>query len=808
MFLSSPGDVKDERNIVIEAIRELNNVFRESLGVEIVVCAWEDVPGGFNVSGAQGVLDESFLPENCDIVVGLLWARMGTPLGGYSSGTEYELKRAINKWKKEGYPRVMVYFSKRDLPFNVDRTQLALVDVLRKELESLGLIHKYTSSEEFRNRWTTHLTQFIQANFSPISPPDVLELKSYPIQAGVVERRTLLEDIMHKNLSTPMLLVEGISGSGKSTLVRSYLHSALHSYSKDFVYWFKANENDSLERLLLGVSKDLKLTDESPIRRLTTFLNYLAANKGVLIIDDYEKVDTDVAKELVKAALNQHAPSVVIVISTKDKEIDLRYDLSVLKISGYRRNELEELLKINGIRVDETIVSELIQKTQGIPVVVKLFINCVNEAGFNPRDLLKDVLFQRQDYKNWYSNIEAQLTPEENKLLSYLSLCDDLFDFQILKRIAERLRIANFQQSFEGLQRSFLIENYKMSNWRVHPFITRMASEKLKDNERTKIYSMIADQYQQRVKNKRFHQLTNNEILYLIKACRYYKKAELFQFAYPIIDNIRKLLKRRGDFGILYELTAPVDDELVRDWWLDYHYVHSCMVIGKFSEVRKVIADLHKSTTKGQESLLISKIFAELENTYNAPQSALKIIDNVINDRIWAEVRRPNIKDIVLLYKVNTLIRLDRIQEAQKLSKDIYFRNEKFRNYSAAISNILIAISHLKKNNYEAARTPAVNGLSIFRAKADIRGIAWAQSVLAMIYYLTGRLEDFREALSEAIEKRLSIADCSLEYYDFINELKVIIKNSDASLIPVNMRPSVDDEIARIEAIYSDTRTP
>ena len=122
LFLSSPGDVTDERALAREVIERLESerAHRERLCLEIV--AW-DKPGASTAMPAhlepQEALDRGLRkPSACDIVVVIFGYRMGTPLSAkhckpngetYWSGTEYEYLDALNAARQQGIPEVLVY---------------------------------------------------------------------------------------------------------------------------------------------------------------------------------------------------------------------------------------------------------------------------------------------------------------------------------------------------------------------------------------------------------------------------------------------------------------------------------------------------------------------------------------------------------------------------------------------------------------------------------------------------------------------------------------------------------------------------
>ena len=84
IFLSSPGDVADERGQARRLVERLGHdpSFRHKARIEAV--AWDDpdapTPMLAQLTPQQAVDRHLPKPSACDIVVVVLWARMGTPL--------------------------------------------------------------------------------------------------------------------------------------------------------------------------------------------------------------------------------------------------------------------------------------------------------------------------------------------------------------------------------------------------------------------------------------------------------------------------------------------------------------------------------------------------------------------------------------------------------------------------------------------------------------------------------------------------------------------------------------------------------
>ncbi len=107
VFLSSPGDVRNEREIARGVLRRLEDKPLAGGAFRIEVVAWDDAAGTPMLAGVspQDSVDRfKGKPSSCDLTVVILWGRLGSPgqrADGtfYSSGTvaEYEDARAADR---------------------------------------------------------------------------------------------------------------------------------------------------------------------------------------------------------------------------------------------------------------------------------------------------------------------------------------------------------------------------------------------------------------------------------------------------------------------------------------------------------------------------------------------------------------------------------------------------------------------------------------------------------------------------------------------------------------------------------------
>ena len=151
LFVSSPGDVEDERKRVEFVAERLNGEYAGVARFETI--RWET-----KFYKAHDTFQKQ-IPEaaDCDIVIAVFWARLGSELPPefppmpdgrpYPSGTAYEVltalwaRQRIESDKEEGKPAGplpdVYVFQKKTPPFPPprDERELSLVDVQWKQLK-------------------------------------------------------------------------------------------------------------------------------------------------------------------------------------------------------------------------------------------------------------------------------------------------------------------------------------------------------------------------------------------------------------------------------------------------------------------------------------------------------------------------------------------------------------------------------------------------------------------------------------------------------------------------------------------------
>ncbi len=258
VFLSSPGDVGQERLIATRVMERINGEFAGCIRLEPIL--WEHEP-----LRATGHFQEQIIPPSqTDIVICILWSRLGTRLPSqfhredgslFSSGTEWEFEDAARAFRERGAPDLMVY-RKTSEAFTPLSNEQALLDRLaqKKALEAFidhwfgnpqasfkAAFHGFSSPDQFEEMLENHLRRLVEERLprhmtgeesaapiswhrgSPFRGLAVFEPEHAPVFFGRTHAIGEIRDILVRRASEncAFTLVFGRSGSGKSSLVRA-----------------------------------------------------------------------------------------------------------------------------------------------------------------------------------------------------------------------------------------------------------------------------------------------------------------------------------------------------------------------------------------------------------------------------------------------------------------------------------------------------------------------------------------------------------------------------------------------------------
>jgi eukaryotic-like serine/threonine-protein kinase len=257
IFISSPSDVADERRRAAIVINRLAHEFTRFFELTAVLWKYEPML-------ASGHFQDAIVrPSDADIVVMLLWSRLGTPLperyhgiDGRApvTGTEWEFEDALAHHLSAGVPDLLVY--RKDAPGRAEfdrEDQLEAVGQQWRALQAFWSRHfigegggfkaafnTFRDLDSFESDLEQHLRQLLRQRLPEVAARDehgaitwtegspFRGLEAYQAEHAAIffgreqaEKEVIEALARQAEAGTAALVVLGASGSGKSSLVRA-----------------------------------------------------------------------------------------------------------------------------------------------------------------------------------------------------------------------------------------------------------------------------------------------------------------------------------------------------------------------------------------------------------------------------------------------------------------------------------------------------------------------------------------------------------------------------------------------------------
>jgi len=184
VFIASPNDLAEERRKFRRAIDVLNIGFGDGANVEFIPLGWEDTLASTG-RRSQSVINQDI--DSCDVFILAMhrrWGQDAPDAAPYSSYTEEEFHRALERWKKTCSPEIFVFFKRVDAASEADAgPQLNKVIKFRQHLEETRrILYRYFDSpDSFLKEVDTHLRDYAKGDLP--KPKDRDDTVVLPIAA-------------------------------------------------------------------------------------------------------------------------------------------------------------------------------------------------------------------------------------------------------------------------------------------------------------------------------------------------------------------------------------------------------------------------------------------------------------------------------------------------------------------------------------------------------------------------------------------------------------------------------------------------
>lgn len=214
VLIASPSDVGDERNVIPEVINEWNAVSASQSKSILMPVKWESHSAPLLGNRPQAIINEQLVNE-CDLLVGVFWTRIGTHTGVSVSGTAEEIEQFVAFDKP-----VMLYFSQSPIdPDKIDLDQFTVLRSFKEKMRLKGLTETYSGIPDFRQKFSRQLA---------------INLNSILSQAAALEQKIQTKEAV-QNITPTLSSIVPIEASASLTKeqIHEYLIKAVNSVAGD-----------------------------------------------------------------------------------------------------------------------------------------------------------------------------------------------------------------------------------------------------------------------------------------------------------------------------------------------------------------------------------------------------------------------------------------------------------------------------------------------------------------------------------------------------------------------------------------------
>lgn len=249
VMIASPGDVTSERTIIRDVIYEWNAVHSQNRNIVLLPVGWETHSSPDMGGTAQEIINNQVL-DRCDLLIGVFWARIGTPTTAYASGTVEEIEEHIKNEKP-----AMLYFSSQPVALDtVEMEQYSQLKEFKKSCQARGLYEGYDSRSIFKDK----LHRQLQIKLNQHSMFHVASSNAEGFDPEITESKVLLPQItdesqfllkeVSKDHNGVIMYLRHLGGTNVQTNGKNFIES---NERREIARWESAIEELVRNQLLI-----------------------------------------------------------------------------------------------------------------------------------------------------------------------------------------------------------------------------------------------------------------------------------------------------------------------------------------------------------------------------------------------------------------------------------------------------------------------------------------------------------------------------------------------------------------------------
>ncbi len=430
---------------------------------------------------------------------------------------------------------------------------------------------------------------------------------------------------------------------------------------------------------------------------------------------------------------------------------------------------------------------EVLKKTGYSITVLKKCIKYIDN-GLSLEEAVE--ICMKTDYPKLIDGTDVKkLSDDELRLAAALAL----FNMPFSKKIAGKFQnkyCKNKNALYGLLKKGVLINNSEFSLCVAPEYVSYLRS---KSNVEFKelIYKEIARYYYLTYEvGLKCKQEISNSVMCGLNACKYFQKAKEFDLVNTILNSTPGLLrnaKKRGFYLELIEILKMQHENAQElNCWNIYNLVHCLIITGQYSFANKILTEIKLEDVIEYDCKIgILRLMCEVMTQYEDTSTVLNYIEKEYNKHSNKDVLNAMNNQIQMLM-VRLYMEEKNYEKAQKLCDSVINQCENLKPSNGSRRNkeysIAVASTYLvQKKIFNNEIVTAIEFEQIkerFKNLNDKRGYSWILGIEGQSLIKDDHVKAYK-SITESINNRKSINECSSEYLKWLKNIKLIIDDDD-----------------------------
>jgi nucleoside-triphosphatase THEP1 len=445
----------------------------------------------------------------------------------------------------------------------------------KKFLEEIDILKSYFNSVDELNE---KIEKFLREKI----PEWVLEggLRIPGFYGRKEELRKLYNEITGEEEVCSVVNVYGVGGIGKTAFAEALLF--LLSIKGFYVFevrleegreaTFNIPDNYKVNTLkiqnLKGLAKLLGIEESENIE--DHIISWMEENKVVLFLDDFQEYESNL-KDFINKAYKNLKFGKIIIATRAQANVSCH---SYVRLTSLEENSCTEMIRKEferfSFKPEERIVELIYKKTKGHPLAVKMLVSLINrhKLSFNDLDkfgIINDIQ-NEEEVKDFIKRVFLENVKEEEdlKVLSYLSLLKNGFNYNVLKAILKGLNDERYNWNNGDLYRNFLSKYIDhVLSYDISKEIFNFSHDMVKEAANSQIGNIeeAREEILKMLKGMKFNQISEEEKVLIYEDIIYQAqelRGEESELSNSIIEYFLKALKVSKELTERYYTYAPL----------------------------------------------------------------------------------------------------------------------------------------------------------------------------------------------------------------------------------------------------------